>query len=30
MTKKRGRKRTNGLYFGPEQEEAVRNFLKEG
>jgi len=25
--KKRGRKRTNNLYFGPEQEEAVVNFL---
>lgn len=29
MTKKRGRKRTKGLYFGPEQEEAVVNFLNE-
>ena len=25
--KKRGRKRTNTLYFGPEQEEAVVKFL---
>ena len=25
--KKRGRKRTNNLYFGPEQEEAVVKFL---
>jgi len=30
MTKKRGRKRTNGLYFGPEQEAAVVRFLNEG
>lgn len=28
MAKKRGRKRKNALYFGPEQEEAVLNFLK--
>ena len=25
--KKRGRKRTSNLYFGPEQEEAVVKFL---
>jgi len=25
--KKRGRKRTKNLYFGPDQEEAVVNFL---
>tara|TARA_R110000796_G_scaffold11198_7_gene37409 strand:- start:6577 stop:7320 length:744 start_codon:yes stop_codon:yes gene_type:complete len=29
MTKKRGRKRTNGLYFGPDQEAAVVEFLQE-
>jgi hypothetical protein len=29
MTKKRGRKRKNGLYFGPEQEAAVVKFLNE-
>ena len=29
MTEKRGRKRKNGLYFGPEQEEAVVRFLEE-
>lgn len=28
MAKKRGRKRKNDLYFGPEQEEAVVNFLE--
>lgn len=28
MTKKRGRKRKNGLYFGPEQEKAVVRFLE--
>lgn len=28
MAKKRGRKRTNDLYFGPEQEEAVVRFLE--
>lgn len=28
MTIKRGRKRTNGIYFGPEEEEAVVNFLE--
>lgn len=27
MTKKRGRKRKNDLYFGPEQEEAVLKYL---
>ncbi len=27
MAKKRGRKRKNDLYFGPDQEEAVLNFL---
>lgn len=27
MAKKRGRKRKNDLYFGPDQEEAVVNFL---
>ena len=26
--KKRGRKRKNDLYFGPEQEEAVVRFLQ--
>tara|TARA_R110000851_G_scaffold117238_7_gene243871 strand:- start:1229 stop:1969 length:741 start_codon:yes stop_codon:yes gene_type:complete len=29
MAKKRGRKQKNGLYFGPEQEEAVVKFLNE-
>jgi len=29
MAEKRGRKRKNGLYFGPEQEEAVVRFLNE-
>lgn len=29
MAEKRGRKRKNDLYFGPEQEEAVVNFLNE-
>lgn len=29
VKKKRGRKRKNGLYFGPEQEEAVVKFLNE-
>jgi len=29
MAEKRGRKRKNGLYFGPEQEEAVVKFLNE-
>lgn len=29
MAKKRGRKRTKGLYFGPEQEKAVVEFLNE-
>ena len=29
MAEKRGRKRKNGLYFGPEQEEAIVRFLKE-
>ena len=29
MTEKRGRKRKNGLYFGPEQEAAVVRFLNE-
>lgn len=29
MSEKRGRKRKNGLYFGPEQEEAVVRFLEE-
>lgn len=29
MSKKRGRKRTKGLYFGPEQEQAVVEFLNE-
>lgn len=28
MAKKRGRKRVNALYFGPEQEEAVLRFLE--
>lgn len=28
MAKKRGRKRKNGLYFGPEQEQAVVKFLE--
>lgn len=28
MANKRGRKRTTNLYFGPEQEEAVLNYLK--
>lgn len=28
MAKKRGRKRVNALYFGPEQEEAVIRFLE--
>jgi len=28
MAKKRGRKRKNDLYFGPEQEEAVVKFLE--
>jgi hypothetical protein len=28
MANKRGRKKTNQIYFGPEQEEAVINFLK--
>lgn len=28
MAKKRGRKRKNALYFGPEQEDAVAKFLK--
>ena len=28
MGKKRGRKRTKGLYFGPEQEEAVVKYLE--
>ena len=27
MANKRGRKRKNALYFGPEQEEAVLNYL---
>ena len=30
MANKRGRKRTNDLYFGPEQEEAVVKFLSLG
>lgn len=29
-TKKRGRKRKNDLYFGPEQEEAVKKYLSLG
>ena len=29
MAEKRGRKRKNGLYFGPEQEKAVVDFLTE-
>ena len=29
MAEKRGRKRKNGLYFGPEQELAVVAFLSE-
>ena len=29
MAGKRGRKRKNGLYFGPEQEQAVVDFLNE-
>jgi hypothetical protein len=29
MAEKRGRKRKNGLYFGPEQEAAVVRFLQE-
>jgi len=29
MAEKRGRKRKNGLYFGPEQEKAVVDFLNE-
>jgi len=29
MAEKRGRKRKNGLYFGPEQEDAVVRFLNE-
>jgi hypothetical protein len=29
MAKKRGRKRIKGLYFGPEEEEAVVRFLNE-
>lgn len=29
MTKKRGRKRKNGLYFGEEQERAIVKYLKE-
>ena len=29
MAEKRGRKRKNGLYFGPEQERAVVEFLTE-
>ena len=28
MVNKRGRKRTNKMYFGPEQEEAVKKFLE--
>jgi hypothetical protein len=30
MAKKRGRKRTNDLYFGPQQEEAVKEYLSLG
>ena len=29
MIERRGRKRVNGLYFGPEQEEAIVRFLTE-
>jgi hypothetical protein len=28
MAKKRGRKKTKNLYFGPEQEQAVKDYLK--
>ena len=28
MVTKRGRKRTNEMYFGPEEEEAVIKFLE--
>jgi len=30
MAKKRGRKRKNDLYFGPEQEEAVKKYISIG